>query len=107
VTGVAGLNLTNSVYAQNLGGAAMSIASGTVPVVKYNDFDGNFADFSGMASVIGTNGNLAAAPMFVAPADGDFSLQIGSPLVDTGDPALLDTNGTRSDIGRFGGPRAF
>lgn len=107
VNGVAGLSVSNDVLYQNLTSAALSVASGTVPTVKYSDFNGNTADFSGMASVIGATGNIATAPMFVDPVNGDFALQVGSPLVNTGDPALLDPNGTRSDIGRFGGPKAF
>jgi hypothetical protein len=36
----------------------------------------------------------------------DFAPRLGSPLVDAGDPAILDRDGSRSDIGRYGGPKA-
>jgi hypothetical protein len=36
----------------------------------------------------------------------DLRLSLGSELIDAGDPALLDPDGTRSDIGAFGGPDA-
>ena len=34
----------------------------------------------------------------------DFHLQMFSPLIDRGDPNILDKDGTRSDIGLYGGP---
>ena len=33
----------------------------------------------------------------------DFHLQMFSPLIDAGDPNILDKDGTRSDIGLYGG----
>ncbi len=34
----------------------------------------------------------------------DYHLQMYSPLIDAGDPDILDVDGTRSDIGLYGGP---
>jgi hypothetical protein len=47
-------------------------------------------------------------PMFVAPPD-DLHLAPGSPAIDAGDPdpAYNDPDGTRNDLGRYGGPEAF
>jgi hypothetical protein len=36
-----------------------------------------------------------------------FFPQAGSPLIDNGNPELTDPDGTRSDIGIYGGPQAF
>jgi len=36
-----------------------------------------------------------------------YRLQPGSPGIDQGDPSILDLNGTRSDIGVYGGPYAY
>ena len=36
--------------------------------------------------------------------DYDFHLQAFSPAIDKGDPSILDLDGTRSDIGMYGGP---
>ena len=47
-------------------------------------------------------GNFSAYPMFVD--DSLFHLQYGSPLIDAGDPSILDADGSRSDIGWTGGP---
>jgi hypothetical protein len=52
--------------------------------------------------------NLSVDPMVVnddsTQGDLDFHLQMYSPLIDTGDPTILDRDGTRSDIGLYGGP---
>ncbi|MBI5867135.1 MAG: T9SS type A sorting domain-containing protein [candidate division Zixibacteria bacterium] len=46
--------------------------------------------------------NLNLFPMFTI--DSSFQLQLGSPLIDAGDPAVNDLDSSRSDIGRWGGP---
>jgi hypothetical protein len=54
--------------------------------------------------------DLVADPMFVndtIPAYGgsyDYHLQAYSPAIDSGDPGILDVDGSRSDIGAYGGP---
>jgi hypothetical protein len=55
--------------------------------------------------------SLAVDPMFldVTPADPrewDLHLGAASGLVDAGDPSILDPDGSRSDIGAYGGPGA-
>ena len=47
-------------------------------------------------------GNLSSDPLFANAAGGNFSLQAGSPAIGAGDPAILKSNGTRSDIGASG-----
>jgi hypothetical protein len=47
-------------------------------------------------------GNIYADPMYIS--DSDFHLQMYSPLIDAGDPNILDVDGSRSDIGAYGGP---
>ena len=65
---------------------------------------------AGWVSVEGVNGNFSSDPQFVGvswdgwPGNDDMRLGPGSPAIDAGDPALLDADGTRSDIGAFGGP---
>ena len=48
-------------------------------------------------------GNLSSDPLFVNPASGDFHLQTSSPAIDAGDPSIFDLDGSRSDMGAYGG----
>jgi hypothetical protein len=48
--------------------------------------------------------NISVDPMFVNEDSLDFRLQMFSPLIDAGDPEILDKDGSRSDIGLLGGP---
>jgi hypothetical protein len=46
--------------------------------------------------------NLMVDPLFVDAAAHDFHLRIGSPCIDTGDPAFpVDADGSRADIGLY------
>ena len=48
-------------------------------------------------------GNLSTDPLFVNAASGDFHLQTNSPGVNAGDSSIFDADGTRSDMGAYGG----
>jgi hypothetical protein len=56
-------------------------------------------------------GNLSSNPLFVNPAAGDFFLQTNSPAKNSGDPTILNADGSRSDMGAYGGnftqPQSF
>lgn len=72
---------------------------------------GNTTNWVGYPDPTGTNGNIAVDPEFLDttasdPVDWDLHLALTSPLVDAGDPTLLDPDGSPSDIGAFGGPDA-
>jgi|GEM_PF-4134953 len=43
-------------------------------------------------------------PQYTDEGAGDYSLSAGSPLIDAGDPSILDFDGTTSDLGAYGGP---
>jgi len=43
-------------------------------------------------------------PMFENQDSNNYLLQMFSPLIDAGDPNILDVDGTRSDVGLYGGP---
>lgn len=51
---------------------------------------------------IGSDGNISEDPGF----EEDYALSAGSAAFDAGDPAIVDADGTRSDLGHLGGPRA-
>ena len=61
---------------------------------------------SGNILIIG-NSNIDADPLFNNVSSGDYSLQAGSPCIDTGNPSseYNDTDGSRNDMGAYGGPK--
>jgi len=82
------------------------IANGN-PKIDYNIF------WKNQRNLIGVNygdSDIVADPMFVkdtlpnAQLDFDYHLQAYSPAIDKGDPNILDLDGSRSDIGMYGGP---
>jgi hypothetical protein len=95
-----------AIYAEDAGSAATSFV--------YNDWYENVdGDAGGTLSVAaGVDGNIGLPPDFVGlnldenPDNDNYSLLPGSGLIDAGDPAVLDTDGSRSDIGLYGGPGA-
>ncbi|MDD3558717.1 MAG: NosD domain-containing protein [Melioribacteraceae bacterium] len=48
--------------------------------------------------------NKELYPMFMNEGEEDYKLQKYSPLIDAGNPEIKDKDGTRSDIGLYGGP---
>jgi predicted outer membrane repeat protein len=95
-------------------GAAMRVQAATVTVTS-SAFVGDISvdtatpgwrwndtwqgSFSGMADPTGTDGNLAVDPLLAA----DGRLSGTSPLIDAGEPELMDLDGSRADMGAFGG----
>ena len=77
----------------------------TNPVVQYNNSWNNNINYDGITP---DSTNLSVNPMVVnddsTQGDLDFHLQMFSPLIDAGDPNILDKDSTRSDIGLYGGP---
>ncbi len=106
--------LVNSVLYANTAsslGASGGAASGTGTLsLSYADVYAN-APSASLYGSIEVDGStvLEVDPLFVdtdgtAPGEWDLHLSPGSPLVDAGDPAVLDADGSRSDVGVFGGP---
>jgi hypothetical protein len=109
VWGLAAPTLTNNVLYANHG--APFHAQFDYATVAYGDIWGNAEAWSGaVADPTGQDGNLAVAPVFYdATDDGDwtnddFHLGATSPLIDAGDPTILDADGSASDQGAYGGP---
>jgi hypothetical protein len=73
-------------------------------VVQYNNLWNNVVNNSGFTL---DSTNLSVDPMIVnddtTQGELDFHLQMFSPLIDAGDPNILDRDGSRSDIGLYGG----
>ncbi|MBK7379786.1 MAG: hypothetical protein IPJ03_12390 [Ignavibacteriales bacterium] len=74
-------------------------------IFKYNNSWNNDVNYSGFTP---DSTNLSVDPMVVnddsTKGDLDFHLQKYSPLIDAGDPNILDRDGSRSDVGLYGGP---
>lgn len=71
--------------------------------LRFNNFQNNGVHFhSDNGSTIDTISNITRYPMFVAE-EKDFHLQLFSPLINAGDTLVKDRDGTRSDIGMYGG----
>ena len=74
-------------------------------VYQYNDVWNTEIGYIGL---IPDTTNLSVDPMIVnedtTQGNLNFHLQKFSPLIDAGDPNILDKDSTRSDIGLYGGP---
>jgi hypothetical protein len=64
----------------------------------WNNVTGEYKDINDLS---GINGNTSADPMFKGKYD--FSLQSRSPLLNTGNPAITNIDGTQSHMGIDGG----
>lgn len=81
------LVVENTIVRDNLGGPDVSNTGS----VSYSDVTGGYPGI----------GNTDVDPLFVDEVGRDLHLLATSPLIDAGDPALLDPDGSRSDIGVF------
>ena len=76
-----------------------------------NAWDNIPENYAGGADPTGLNGNISADPMFLStaaadPLDWDLHLDSASGLYDTGVYNMYDPDGSRSDIGAYGGSDA-
>lgn len=73
--------------------------------ISYNNVWNNSAgEYGDMPDYTDRNGNMNVDPEFI---DKDsFALSPDSPLIDKGNPLLSDPDGTESDLGIHGGPKA-
>lgn len=81
----------------------------TNSVFTYDGWSANTWDGAGYFGVSLADGHVRADdPGFVSTdgCDADLRLTGGSAFKDAGDPSVLDPDGSRSDIGAFGGPDA-
>ncbi len=107
------LTMVNDLLAWNTGTAVYGAGTIGSATFAYSDWYENDADVGGLFSLsLGADGNSGAAPrlrdysMDFDCSNDDLRLADGSALIDAGDPALSDPDGTVSDIGAYGGPGA-
>ena len=89
----------------------LHVEEGTVDVRYSNLWDNAAGAITGSAAPSSGDGNLVEDPRFMDISSPnwqswDLTLHQDSPLIDAGDPALEDPDGSRSDIGAYGGPGA-
>jgi len=114
--------ISNNVYVGNFGRVIYTYSNSNyrdafnnhISGAKYYGFDGQsplrFNNFwnnrvnwrSTGGAPIDTISNITRFPMFVDETK-DYHLQAYSPLIDAGDTLVKDPDGTRSDIGLYGG----
>ena len=105
------LDLRNNILGYTRSGAALTVydaESAAGMVNAYNDWYANAdGDVDGETPAVGGS-NLFVDPMFLRYSangieDDSFLLRADSPMIDAGDPAVDDLDGSRSDIGATGG----
>jgi outer membrane protein OmpA-like peptidoglycan-associated protein len=111
------VSFVNNIAALGVDGGGLyadDSASATSSDFYYCDVWSNAGgDYTGtLVDPVGTSGNISEDPLLAAYSqDGDETnddhhLQLSSPCLDAGDPSIVDLDGTRSDIGVYGGPEA-
>ena len=83
-------DLKDSIFWANTQGALAGLGTGRV---RFSNGD---------ASLAGSDGNIDTDPLFADLGQGDLQLTLGSPCINTGDPASpLDPDSTRADMGAY------
>jgi parallel beta-helix repeat protein len=74
------------------------------PVLYNNVWNNHAGDYENVPDQSGLNIKISEDPAF--QGEGNFILTRGSPCTDSGDTLIIDIDGTRSDMGIYGGPLA-
>lgn len=100
------VDVASAIEASVITGASCGISTDVTGfTVRYSDFWDNQQDSCSGEVYVGEDDNLGADPEFVDAGGGDYSLAAGSRLIDAGPPddGWEDVDGSRNDIGAFGG----
>ena len=102
-------SIVNSTIANNSRGFGFNISPISVMnCIAWNnnrDYWGDLGNirYSNTDQPFSGEGNISTNPVFMNPYAGDFHLQQNSPCIDAGDPDMIDANGSRNDMGYYGG----
>ena len=97
-------DVNNSILSGNDGDTFVVLEGDGQIEFGWNAFWDNDGTFVGTDDPVDVGGNVAAEPGYVDAPGGDFHLAPGSDCIDAGDPDLSDVDGTRADLGAYGGP---
>jgi hypothetical protein len=98
----AALDVHNTIVSGHAGAALDTRGGGSI-ALRYALLWNGDGDSTAAPGVVLQDGTLSADPAFLDAAAGDYALTPMSPARDAGDPAVLDPDGSRSDIGATGG----
>jgi len=93
-------------------GGGVLVDTADLPSIRYTDLWGNVPDeVHGMPDPVGFEGNTSQDPEFLDmpaqdPAQWDLHLAAWAGLHDRGDPSAIDPDGSRADVGIYGGADA-
>jgi Bacterial Ig domain len=95
--GYKGLQLINNIIVAKPGQVSLRCNGTAAPNARFNNIfsAGGPASSGACSGLTGTNGNISADPLFIAPTQGDYHLHQISPSIDAGDnqaPNLPDTD---------------
>jgi hypothetical protein len=95
--GYQGLQLINNIIVAKPRQVGLRCNGMSPPNARFNNvFSAGAPAYGGACSALGgTNGNISADPLFIAPTQGDYHLHQISPSIDAGDnqaPNLPDTD---------------
>ena len=94
-------SITNNIIASNSNWGILN-SSGS-HALSFNDVFGNGTDYQNIDPGFA---DISEDPLFVDVSNADFHLKSDSPAIDAGSTVILDLDGSRSDMGAFGGPGA-
>ncbi len=94
IVGYSTLDIRNNIIGFNIGGCGIYATNAYGITSEYNDVSG------GYCGVVPGIGSISLDPLFEDTSQANYSLQINSPCIDTGDPnSPLDPDGSWADMG--------
>ncbi|MBU8923301.1 MAG: M6 family metalloprotease domain-containing protein [Bacteroidales bacterium] len=100
---LAGIDIRNNVVSYGYPDGFMA-SDGPGVTFQYNDCFGN--NGQDVVSLIPDTTNFSRNPFFADTTSMDYHFAVHSGGIDTGDPVISDPDGSRADVGVYGGPLA-